>query len=89
MSFFSSAARQVAPGILLICALMPMAASASCISTAIGSPTVAPPRSKLSVVSKPLAHAGLGHQRLGLGDVGACSAVGCGQAMLFTGLLPP
>ena len=54
MSFFSSAARQVAPGILLICVLMPMAASDSWISTAIGSPTVAPPRSKLSVVSKPL-----------------------------------
>jgi hypothetical protein len=66
MSFFSSAERQVAPGILLMVALMPICASDSWISTTIGSPMVAPPRSKLSVVSKPRREAGLGHQALAL-----------------------
>jgi hypothetical protein len=49
----SNCARQFAPGTFSIFALMPISASDSTSSTQAGSPTVAPPRSKDSVVSKP------------------------------------
>src|SRR5262245_46671111 len=55
MSFLSSAARQLAPGILLMVTLMPICDSASATRMHAGSLTVAPPRSNDSVVSNPSA----------------------------------
>ena len=56
MSFLRSAARQFAPGILLIVTLMPMSESASAMRMQAGSETVPCPRSQQSVVSNPFSN---------------------------------
>ena len=79
MSFLRRAPRQLAPGTLLMVALIPIDCSDSWIRTAVGSFTVVKPWSNDSVVSKPFARPASARSALALA-MSVLYGVGWGHA---------